>query len=771
MKRILLLISFLAIFTSLSAQSISVQHERAYKELNRRGEVYFSFQLDDLVRLSTITQKISISNVSGNTVYAYANKKEFADFSSYGFDYQVLTAPSELSPVVMTDSPRQVLTWNYYPTYTAYEALMQQFVTDHPDICKLITITTLASGRKILALRISDNVGIQEDEPEFLYTSSIHGDETTGYILMLHLADYLLSGYGTDTRITNLVNNYDIIICPLANPDGTYHGGNSSVNGATRYNANNVDLNRNYPDPKVGQHPDGNAWQPETVAFMNFANFNSFTMAANFHGGNEVVNYPWDTWSRLTADDAWWQYVSREYADTVHANAPSSYMNFMNNGVTNGYVWYEVNGGRQDYMNYFHNCREVTIEISDVKILPESQLVTYWGYNYRSFLNYIEQSGYGLRGLVTDSLTGEPLNARINISGYDKDSSQVFTDPQVGDYHRLLKSGTYNVTYSSAGYISKTFQSQVTDKQATIQNMQLYTGKLATNFAADKTVLAVDQPVHFTDLSAGHPQGWLWTFSGGTPATSASSNPIISYSQPGVYTVKLVITRPGSSDSLLRNQYIEVKPWYLMGNKTYTVCDAHFYDAGGPTAQYTSNENSVITFFPAEAGKKLTALFNSLNIEDGGSGCTNDRLSVYDGTSVNASLVATYCGSNMPSPAKLMASNTDGALTYAFASNGSISLSGWDITLSCDSNVGISVNLAQNLRIFPNPVQNGSTIIETDSEIQQLVVRDMTGKTLFSKAPLTDRYALKCDWPSGIYLLQLQLKGKWISKKIQVIKY
>ncbi len=767
MKKIILLICLISAFRSVSAQSQTLQKDHANQELQRRGEVYFSFKFTDPAQLKSLTQKISISSIEGNTVFAYANQKEFVDFVTYNYDFEVLTAPSELYSVQMTDDPKQVLTWNYYPTYTAYESLMQQFVTDHPEICKLTTITTLASGRKILALRISDNINIQENEPEFLYTSSIHGDETTGYILMLHLADYLLNGYGTDDRITNMINNFDIVICPLANPDGTYHGGNNSVNGATRGNANNIDLNRNYPDPKHGPHPDGNAWQPETVAFMNFAGFNTFTMGANFHGGAEVVNYPWDTWSKLTADDAWWVYVSREYADTVHANAPPTYMDDLMNGITNGYAWYEISGGRQDYMNYFRNCREVTIEISNTKILPESQLITHWNYNYRSFLNYIEEAGYGLHGLVTDSMSGAPLNAKIFISGFDKDSSHVYTDPQVGDYHRLLKAGIYNVTYSANGYSPKTYSVQVIDKQTTVLNVQLYDGRLETNYTADTSIVAVDQSVHFIDQSAGYPQTWTWTFEGGVPATSSEANPVITYSQPGVYAVKLVVTRTGSIDSLIRNDFIEVKPWYIMGNKTYTICDAHFFDTGGPAFQYSENENSVITFYPNESTKKLTALFNNLQIENGGTDCINDRLLIFDGISTNENLIASICGNNLPQ--KIMATNANGALTFQFISNATISASGWDITLSCDSNVGIIENRQADIRIYPNPVLNGSACIESDNLIQMLMVRDITGKVVASATPLSKKYFIRSNWPSGIYLVQMQIKGKWISKRIQVI--
>ena len=654
MKQLITLFLVFIFALQLHSQN-SDQVAKAQKQLSRLGEVYFSFTATSPDELKLLTHKISIDNLNNGKVFAYANQREFDEFLKHHIEFEVLTAPSELEKASMTDNPRQAMSWDNYPTYPAYEAIMSQFVTDHPDICRLITIGTLASGRKLLAIKITDNPDIQENEPEFLYTSSIHGDETTGYVLMLHLIDYLLTNYGVDPRITNLVNSAEIYINPLSNPDGTYKGGNNSVNGATRTNANNVDLNRNYPDAQFGPHPDNNAWQPETVAFMNFAGFHHFTMSCNFHGGSEVVNYPWDVWSRLTADNSWWVYVSREYADTVHANAPASYMSGFQNGVTNGYAWYSITGGRQDYMNFFRNCRECTIELSTTKLLPANQLLTYWGYNYRSFLNYLVESTYSLQGIVTDSLTGLPLSARVFIAGHDIDSSQVFTDPSVGDYHRLLKAGNYGVTFSSAGYFPKTVAVQISDQQKTIQNVQLYNGKLKTNFASDTAMIPVGGIVHFTDKSVGNPISWHWEFEGGTPTVSTEQNPVVTYSQPGNFKVKLTVNTSGSEDSLTKQDFIDVKQWYLMGNQTFTVCDALFFDSGGPSNTYSSNESSLTTFLPAVAGKRLKASFLSFNLE-AGAGCPNDWLKVYDGISTSANLLGTWCGTDQPPV--LLASNS-----------------------------------------------------------------------------------------------------------------
>jgi hypothetical protein len=472
---ILLILLNIAFIGTCKSQGFQGNENTLNQLFSKKSEVYFRFTIGSKEEIHKLTKTISIDNVKGDTVWGYANRKEFSRFIELGYKYTLLPNPGDLIHPVMVDKidlkSRQ--NWDYYPTYNAYLDLLTQFKAAHPDICKIDTIGVLASGRMLLAVKISDNVNVEEGEPEFLYTSSIHGDEVCGYVLMLHLIDYLLTNYGTDTRVTNMVNNMVIWINPLANPDGTYHGGNNTVNGATRYNANGVDMNRNYPDPEDGQHPDGEAWQPETVFFMNFASAHHLVMSANFHGGAEVVNYPWDTWAKLHPDNNWWVNVSREYADTVHAHS-SGYLTDLNNGITNGYAWYEVAGGRQDYMNYFQHCREVTIELSSTKLLPASQLESHWNYNYRSFLNYIEQASYGITGTVTDSLTGEPLKAKVFIQNHDVDSSYVYSSATMGDYHRPIKAGSYTVVFSAHCHYSKTIQNvAVTDLNATVLNVQL----------------------------------------------------------------------------------------------------------------------------------------------------------------------------------------------------------------------------------------------------------------------------------------------------------
>jgi hypothetical protein len=451
-----------ALLFSFTAVSYSQQHE-----------YYFKFKINQQTDLYTLTKIISIDNVKDDEVFAYANDKEMKDFLKLGYFYEMLPNPGTLINPRMSDNVDEIMQWDVYPTYEGYVAMMNQFASTYPTLCRIVNAGTTVNGRSILFAVISDNVATREAEPQFQYSSSMHGDETTGYVLMLRLIDYLLTNYATNPKVANLVSNMEIWINPLANPDGTYKGGNGTVTGAWRYNANGYDLNRNFPDPADGPYPGGTR-QVETTLFMNVAAANHFVMSCNFHGGAEVVNYPWDTWSRLTADNAWWVFVSRMYADTVHANAPSSYMDGFDNGITNGYAWYRITGGRQDYHNYFQRGRECTIEISNIKLLPPAQLPAHWDYNYKSFLNYIQEALYGVTGTVKDSVTGLPVKAKVTIAGHDMDSSEVYSDSLFGKYYRVIYGGTYNLTFSAPGYYTETVPNvYVKNDSTTIRNVLL----------------------------------------------------------------------------------------------------------------------------------------------------------------------------------------------------------------------------------------------------------------------------------------------------------
>lgn len=441
------------------------QKEKVNSYIENKGIIYFRFPAVSKSIINELSLKISLDNVKnyriGYEVSAFANKNEFPEFLKYNIPFEILPLPNEYINYLTSDNISEIRGWDTYPTYDAYVAMMYQFQSNYPNLCKIVDAGNTVQGRKVLFAVISDSVNFKKPKPQFAYVSSLHGDEITGYVLMLRLIDTLLSGYGVTPNITNIVKNVEIWINPLANPDGTYKGGNNTVNGAWRYNANSYDLNRNFPDPAAGPTPGGTR-QIETINAINLAKANNFVLSMNFHGGAEVFNYPWDTWSRLHPDDDWYIFQGVRYVDTVHANSPSTYMDDLLGypnipGIVNGFDWYRITGGRQDYMTYFHGAREVTLEISSTKLPSPSMLPTYWNYNAKSFINYITQSLYGVRGIIRDSLTGQPVKTKVRVTGKEiADSTWISSDSITGNYNRLIKNGTYTFTFSAPNYITKT---------------------------------------------------------------------------------------------------------------------------------------------------------------------------------------------------------------------------------------------------------------------------------------------------------------------------
>lgn len=301
--------------------------------------------------------------------------------------------PDTLAPKAlnMATTLEEMANWDRYPTYPVYVEMMEHFAETYPDLCHLDSIGLSVQDRQILCLVITGTNDSITNKPEFFYTSTMHGDEVTGFYLMLRLCDSLLRGYGNSTEITRLLDRTKIFINPLSNPDGTYHGGDNTVRGAIRYNSLMVDLNRNYPDP-FGTPP-LDELQRENSYMIEYTNQHNFRLSANLHGGAEVMNYPWDSYTsrELTHENAeWWKAVGQRFVDTCRTYDNYRFRDVNTRGVINGGDWYVISNGRQDYFNS-QGIREITMELSSTKILSTDQLDHYWQCLSHSLINYINE--------------------------------------------------------------------------------------------------------------------------------------------------------------------------------------------------------------------------------------------------------------------------------------------------------------------------------------------------------------------------------------------
>lgn len=434
------------------------------------GEAVITFQKPQELSLDALTRMVSIDKIAGDQITAYVNQEQLNALVAAGVSYQVVE--KQRSGITMFRGKWRDYDFNSYPTFDDYLSIMNNFATQYPEICKVEDLGTSVNGRKVVAVKISDNVNNDEPEAKFFYNSTIHGDETAGYMVTLRLIDSLLSTYGSDTRITNLVDSLEIWIVPLSNPDGTYRGGNNTVQSAQRYNSNNVDLNRSFPCPSGGNTQQ---LQKENQNLMDFFAKHPFTLSADIHGGIELVCYPWGCWQKTHPDQQWFRDVSREYANLAQQASPWGYFDDENNGIVNGYDWYPVYGELMNYALYNGSSRLLTLEINKTKLIPASTIQAHWDYNKEPLLNFMEECYEGIHGVVTQYPDDAPVAAKVTVSQHDISSqnSEVYSQESNGGFHRVINPGTYTVEFTADGMNDTTIQVTVTEGTPFYQDVQM----------------------------------------------------------------------------------------------------------------------------------------------------------------------------------------------------------------------------------------------------------------------------------------------------------
>ncbi len=144
--------------------------------------------------------------------------------------------------------------WEGFHTYTELSADVAAVAAAHPDIVERFSIGKSYKGRELWAVKVSDNVTVDENEPEVLFDGGTHSDEHMGVEMTLRILHWLVDGYGTDPRITRIVDGREVWIVFSMNPDGAeydisggrYHFWRKNRQPTPGTSAIGTDLNRNF---------------------------------------------------------------------------------------------------------------------------------------------------------------------------------------------------------------------------------------------------------------------------------------------------------------------------------------------------------------------------------------------------------------------------------------------------------------------------------------------------------------------------------------------
>jgi len=360
---------------------------------------------------------------------------------------------------------------------------MESFAMNNPSICKMVDLTTTYNvdetfeERHLYAVKISDNVNQDEDEPTFLMVSCHHCREIVTPVIALYAIDQLTTNYGSDQQITDLVDEYEIWISPVWNPDGYDYVFN--VDNMWRknrryfpeYSSYGVDLNRNYPfgwDGGCSGSTDPNsetykgpcsASEPETQTMIAFSNDQHFSKVIDYHSyGSEVLfgyhpschTHPFNPFLESEAENI---ATYAGYGGSVrYASAEGE-----------NYQWQlQMNGS-------YANLMETHTTFQPSYSSAQAEAAQVWP----STLWLLERP-ISMSGNVIDSFTNQPLIADINICGITFPNGEEFkSEGSFGRYHLFLPPGEYTIEFSAEGFITHSEDITVTLDSADVIDILL----------------------------------------------------------------------------------------------------------------------------------------------------------------------------------------------------------------------------------------------------------------------------------------------------------
>ncbi len=259
-------------------------------------------------------------------VYALARPKEieFLNQAAIPFFFENHRFPALRQPQL---SVLTRINGNYH-SYKELETDLKALQANYPQLARVHIIGKSVEGRNIYALKVSDNVSQDEEEADTLFLGCHHAREWISVEVPYLLGKHLVENYATDTEVRRLVNQSEVWIIPLVNPDGLeysiyyyrYWRKNRRLNADGSYG---VDLNRNYgylwgfdnegssPEPSSavyrGQAPFS---EPETRAIRDFFLSKNFRALVSYHSYSQIILYPWGYTTTPSAKDS----VLREMA-------------------------------------------------------------------------------------------------------------------------------------------------------------------------------------------------------------------------------------------------------------------------------------------------------------------------------------------------------------------------------------------------------------------------------------------------------------------------
>jgi len=410
MKKVLVLSFWLGLFCICglifnSVSSLALANER---------KMLIEVEIDDPSDLQKL-QKMDIDIATERLIppiQAIVTERQLQELREYGWKLQVVIEDLEQYFEENIDVDGNL---GAYHTYEEMVEEMRLIAERYPEITRLIDIgdswekTQGMADRDIWAIKISNNPDLEEDdEPDVLIVGCHHARELISVEIPLAIVRALTDKYPADARIKYLVDNREVWIIPMLNPDG--HVYVEEVNSTWRKNRNTngnsnslyqgVDLNRNYGF-KWGYDNTGSSPQtksetyrgtapfsePETQAIKDLMEEHDFALGLSYHSYGNSFLFPWGYIDEDTEDNAVFERLGRIYCkknEYIYGNAKDGII-YNTNGDMDDWTY-----GEQETKN---KILSMTVEVGDSFQPPSSEIPKLMGENLEPALRLIFAAG------------------------------------------------------------------------------------------------------------------------------------------------------------------------------------------------------------------------------------------------------------------------------------------------------------------------------------------------------------------------------------------
>jgi carboxypeptidase T len=425
-----------------------------------------------------------------------STEQHFSELRTTGFDVSIYQTESQSKAHMETN--REL---DGYRTYQDVLTEMQTIEALYPDICKLYDIGDswgkiyAEAGNsnyddfdhEIWAMKISDNVLIEEDEPSVYYMGTHHAREPISTEVAMTVLNYLADNYNNDPGITEKLNNTQVWIIPLVNPNGhkivtdeseiwwRKNVRDNNENGELDYynesGPDGVDPNRNYGwewgPVGTSDEWDSNVYhgptefsEPEIQAMRDLMADHNFVTGITYHSYSELVLYPFGYNDGVVAPD---RDALQNLAVSMAETIPGQYSGYYTPEAS--WELYACMGTTDDWAYGEHGIFSFTIELATEFIPAANQVSGICSDNMDAAMILLDRvNNSTLTGHITNTENQESMIAEIFIEGIDDtgvNKEPHKSDEEFGRYYRLLLPGTYNVTFSAYGFESVTYENVV----------------------------------------------------------------------------------------------------------------------------------------------------------------------------------------------------------------------------------------------------------------------------------------------------------------------